>query len=260
MRCAAVARHLTLPVYVGSRSYIGLMSQQGFQAVAWAPHIDYQGVEAGTVKRETEVDWVRRCDDLAAAWVEHRAEVEGAQLVLRVPSDAHQYRDDHHPLATFAKKATIVTNRGGSRNARGATLVPHGYAKEIAGGMVCAAGSSILVTEHPMFPLHGWAMALGAHNLRTMRPTPDVRTHEQRELLAALLGQLYGGWGHVSGKRAAKHYLPLLADAGMSWSTFVGSVLAADPGRCDTDAIAKHAPPRWRDEMATRDRRIHDFH
>ena len=240
--------------------YGAAMREHVFNSAAWAPHLDYAAVETGDAERETEVDWLRRLDDLAVAWVLDRARIDGTHPVLRVPSDAGHYTNDHHPLSAFAKKATIVTNRGHSGVVRGATLVPHGYAKEIAGAMACADGSSILVTEHPMFPLHGWAMALGALNLRTMRKTPDTRTPEQRDLLQSLLSQLYGGWSHVSGKRAASHYLPVLADAGMTWATFVGSVLAANPSHCNTDAIAEHAPPQWREELTVRDRRIQHIH
>ncbi|MCR6030798.1 hypothetical protein GGQ22_05005 [Nocardioides sp. zg-579] len=226
------------------------MSEQEFQAVAWAPHADYAGVDSGEADREAEIDWLRRRDQLAVAWVLHRAKADNTTLVLRVPSHAHHYKEGQGAIAQFARSAQIVTNRGGG--ARGATLVPNGYAKEVAGGMDCADGSSIAVTEHPAFPLKGWAMALGALDLRTKRPTPDERTPQQLEIFQSMVDQLYGGWSHPSGKSAAKYYLPQLADAGMSHAIFSGALLAVAPERCDREMIKKNSPPKWIAELRSR--------
>lgn len=231
------------------------MQEHGFQAAAWAPHADYAGVDDGSVDREAEIDWLRRRDQLTVAWVLHRAQTEDASLVLRVPSHAHQYKEGQGAIAQFARKAHIITNRGGARGARGATLVPNGYAEEIAGGMDCADGSSIAVTEHPAFPLKGWAMALGALDLRTKRPTPDERTPEQLEIFDSIVDQLYGGWSHPSGKSAAKHWLPQLAEAGMTLAIFSGALLAVAPERCDQEMIRRNAPPSWVAEIPARTRR-----
>jgi hypothetical protein len=118
--------------------------------------------------------------------------------------------------------------------------------------MNCADGSGIGVTEHPAFPLKGWAMALGAVDLRTDRPTPDERNAEQLEIFESMVDQLYGGWSHPSGKRAAKSYLPKLADAGMSHAIFLGALLAVAPERCDREAIKKNSPPKWIEELTSR--------
>lgn len=226
------------------------MSEHEFRAVAWAPHVDYAGVDHGEANRETEIDWLRQRDQFAVAWILQRAKLEGTTRVLRVPSHAHHYKQGQGAVAQFARNAQVVTNRGGS--ASGATLVPNGYAKEIAGGMDCADGSSLTVTEHPAFPLKGWAMALGAFDLRLNRPTPDERTAEQLEIFESMVDQLYGGWSHPSGRRAAKYYLPRLADAGMSHAVFSGALLAVAPERCDREAIKKHSPPAWIEELTSR--------
>lgn len=226
------------------------MSEQEFQAVAWTPHADYAGVDSGEADREAEIGWLRRRDQLAVAWVLQRAKADNTTLVLRVPSHAHHYKQGQGAVAQFARGAEVVTNRGGS--GRGATLVPNCYAKEIAGGMDCADGSSIAVTEHPAFPLKGWAMALGALDLRTKRPTPDERTPEQLEIFESMVDQLYGGWSHPSGKSAAKYYLPQLAEAGMSHAIFSGALLAVAPERCDKEMIEKNLPPKWIAELTSR--------
>jgi hypothetical protein len=231
------------------------MSEHEFRAVAWTPHADYAGVDSGAVGRDTEIDWLRRRDQLAVAWVLHRAKTDHTPLVLRVPSHANQYKDGQGAIAAFARSAQIVTNRGGAGGSRGATLVPNGYAKEIAGGMDCADRSSIAVTEHPAFPLKGWAMTLGALDLRSKRPTPDERTPEQLEIFESIVDQLYGGWSHPSGKSAAKYCLPQLADAGMSHAIFSGALLAVAPERCDLEMIKKSSPPAWVSEIAARTRR-----
>jgi hypothetical protein len=102
-----------------------------FTAAAWAPWMDLDILEARDRDAvEGEKDWVRRRDGLATRWVE--ANRGRAGLVLRLPSHARQHREGTGPLAGFAARATIITNRG-SASAHGATLVPEGYAREIAG-------------------------------------------------------------------------------------------------------------------------------
>jgi hypothetical protein len=118
--------------------------------------------------------------------------------------------------------------------------------------MDAADRSCIAVTEHPAFPLIGWAMHLGALDLRTKRPTPDTRTAEQVDMLEGLVESLYNSWWTAPGRQAVKHYLPAVAESGMTWAVLVGSILAADPRHCDTEAIEKFAPQKWRDEMAWR--------
>lgn len=231
------------------------MRKHEFQAVAWAPHADYASVDDGSADRDGEIDWLRRRDQLTVAWVLHRAKIEHTSLVLRVPSHAHQYKDGQGTIAQFAREAHIITNRGGARGARGATLVPNGYAQEIAGGMDCAHGSSVAVTEHPAFPLRGWAMTLGALDLRTKRPTIDERTPEQLELFESMVDRLYGGWSHPSGKSAARYYLPRLAEAGMTHAIFSGALLAVAPERCDRELINKNSPPTWIAEITARTKR-----
>lgn len=232
------------------------MSDQEFRAAAWAPHIDYDALEAGTTDPGSERDWLQRRVDLAAAWARERAAADGVGLVLRVPSHADDFRHPSSRLAGFAGDAAVLTNKGGRSQKPATVLVHEGYAEEIRRGMDDADGSSIVVTEHPAFPLKGWAMTLGALDLRTMRPTPDTRTAEQIALLDDLVGSLYGGWSHPTGKRAGRGYLAALAEAGMTRAVCEGSLLAVAPERCDRKAIDRHAPAAWREETRARSRRI----
>lgn len=150
-------------------------------------------------------------------------------------------------MGAFAKASTIVTNRSRG-SARGVTLVPWGYAREIANGMQCAGGSSLVVTEHPGLLLEGWAMALGAVDLRTGEVTADTRTSEQLDLLDHLVDSLYNGWRGIIGESAARRILPELAESGMTWAVFLGSLLAVAPRRVEDDDMKRFVPQVWRDE------------
>lgn len=231
------------------------MREHKFVATAWAPYADLELLTGDGDVRDAELDWVRRRDALSAAWVLHRAQLDHTSAVLRVHSHAHQYRHDHSSFSGYAAQATIVTNR--SRNeCRGATLAPWCDANTAAGTMQCADGSSVLLHEHPTFPLMGWAMALGAVNLRTLRPTPDTRSDEQREQIEDLIFSTYNGWRAEPGRNAARYALPRLERSGMTWAIFVGSVLAIDPRACDLLEIEKVAPRAWRQEIRDRSDRI----
>ena len=207
------------------------------QAVAWAP-FTYD-----------DLDWVRRRDTIAVAWAMTRARSEGAKTVLRVPTNADHWKREAGALGAFAKASTVVTNRGKSHG-WGVTLVPWGYAREVGDGMACARGSSLVVTEHPALLLEGWAMALGAIDLRTGEVTADTRTDEQRADLDHLVDSLYNGWRGVIGVRAAQRVLPKLAESGMTWAVFVGSILALDPSRVEVKEMKRYAPQVWQDEAA----------
>jgi len=155
------------------------MHQHECTSVAWAPWVDFHALDSGTTSGSDERDWLERRDKLASAWVFARSNADGRGLVLRVPSHADDYRRGR--FSALACRAEVITNRGRHVSGGGATLVPDGYPREIAGCMDCADGTGIVVTEHPAWPLEGWAMALGALNLRTLKATVDRRTDEQRE-------------------------------------------------------------------------------
>ena len=89
-------------------------------------------------------------------------------------------------------------------------------------------------------------------NLRTLKPTPDTRTDDQRRQLAHLLDTVYNGWTREPAKWTAGPAMASLADSGMTWATFVGSVLATHPHSCDIQKMAKVAPEVWRHEIAER--------
>jgi hypothetical protein len=73
----------------------------------------------------------------------------------------------------------------------------------LAAASCVAAGNSIVATEAPSLPLHGWAMAVSAVNLVTNDVTANVRTADQIDLLEHLVDQVYNGWSHKEvGRRA----------------------------------------------------------
>ena len=211
-----------------------------FEAVAWAPYTT------------EDLDWMQRRDGAAVAWVQERCRAEGRPGVLRVASHARDYAQHYNDAAmrAFARASTIVTNRGAATG-HGPTFVPWAYARELAGGMRCASGSSLVATEHPQLPLEGWAMALGAVNLRTGEVTEDTRTPEQQELIEQVVSTAYNGWTSAPGDSAARRVLPELAESGLSWATFFGSVLAIEPHRADPKELMKVSPAAW----VTEDRR-----
>ncbi|KGH46488.1 hypothetical protein IN07_12015 [Modestobacter caceresii] len=117
--------------------------------------------------------------------------------------------------------------------------------------MKTANGFSLAATENPTFPLDGWAMAVGAVDLATNAVTSDERSAEQIEMLERLVQKLYNGWSHKEvGRRASAYYMPRLADAGMTYSVFVGSLIAIAPryldSNSDIDAMEKALPASWK--------------
>ena len=214
--------------------------------------MDFDALDAEASTIDDERDWLDRRDQLAIAWVADRAQADRRTVVLRLASHAHEGK--RSAFRAIAERGEVVTNRGKRSAAGGATLVPHAYPDTLAGAMDCASGTGIVVTEHPAWPVRGWAMALGALNLRTLKPTVDERTDEQRDDLDHLMSMLTNGWRSDVGRRAAQQLMPKLAESGMSWPVFFGSVLAADPYHFDEDAMKKHAPQTWQSDMAA----IHD--
>ncbi|MCZ2850200.1 hypothetical protein [Modestobacter sp. VKM Ac-2978] len=113
-----------------------------------------------------------------------------------------------------------------------------------------------MATETKTLPLHGWAMATGAVDLTTNEVTEDERSTEQIEMLEGLVNQLYNGWSHKQvGRRASAYYMPRLADSGMSYAVFVGSLIALAPRRLDSNSdieeMRKALPPAWASERET---------
>lgn len=55
-------------------------------------------------------------------------------------------------------------------------------------------------------------------------------------MLESFVDQFYNGWAHKQvGRRASAYYLPKLADSGMTYDVFVGSLIALDPGHLDSN-------------------------
>lgn len=216
-----------------------------FLAVAWVPWND------------GNPQWLDQREPLAAQWASQRCSIEQRKGVLRVQAYADDWKAGHGVISGFARKATIVTNRSGS--ASGPTLVPDAREPRlVAGGMQCAIGASLVVVENPYFPLEGWAMQLGAIDLTSGEPSQDTRTTEQVEEIAMMVDQGYNGWRSLPGNRSAEQHMPRLAESGMSWWVFFGSVLAMNPHRADLKELTRRSPARWRTEMREHRERVTD--
>ena len=208
----------------------------------------------------THVGWVPwspnrekpgRVHELAMDWALTRASESRTKPVLRVHSHAHDWTHPSSAYSRFAKAGTVVTDRG--RGAKGTTLVPSAYSmKLVAGGMSNADGHALVVEEHPALPLEAWAAHLGAVNLRTGEVVPDTRSPELVERVSMLASSLYNGWSSLPGSSAAKHRLPELAAAGMTWDEFVGTLLAIAPHHVDEKDMLRWAPPEWKAQKEER--------
>lgn len=192
--------------------------------------------------------WLLHRNTLAAAWLLERAKVEGGNVVVQGASHAHHYREGDGPIARVARLGEVATFR--SPVPAGPTIAPDPNIRLLATAVQTAGGHSVVATESPTFPLLGWAMASGALNLEAGEPTEDTRTAPQIEMVEAFADQLYNGWAHKQvGRRASAYYLPKLAETGMPYDVFVGSLLALDPGHLDSkrdiDEMHKALPPVW---------------
>jgi hypothetical protein len=184
-------------------------------------------------------------------WALEQADAVGAKPVLRVHSHAHDWTHSSSTYARYANVATVVTDRG--RGAKGPTLVPAAHSMNlVAAGMSCADGFALVIEEHPALPLGAWAAELGALDLRTGQPTDDHRIPELVEWVRGLASSLYNGWSSLPGSAAAKHRMPELAAAGMTWSDFVGTLLAMAPHHVEEKGMLKWAPPAWKQEIEAR--------
>jgi hypothetical protein len=213
-------------------------------AAAWVPWTNDQ-------------EWIRRRDEIAVDWLRYRARIERSEPVLQVPSGANRYRTGSGPVAELAGTGRVATYK--SSLGPGPRLVMLAGIRLLATAVDAADGHGVVATEGLIFPLDGWAMATGAINLATMEVTPDERTAEQIKLLEDLHYHLYNGWAHKEvGRQATKRILPQLADSGMTYSVFVGSIIAINPRHLDNNEdikdMHKALPPEWqrqREELTT---------
>ncbi len=198
-------------------------------------------------------DWMLRRESVAAAWLVDAAMSESSELVLQVDAHASSFRSNRGPLGELARRGKVATYK--SSVGPGAMYAHHADIRLLATAMRTADGRSVAAIEVPTLPLSGWAMAVGAVNLRTGEPAVDTRTAEQTEMVAMFVSQLYNGWSHkVVGRRASAYYMPKLAASGMTYPEFVGSILALDPmhldSNSDINAMHKALPPVWEAERA----------
>lgn len=210
------------------------------RATAWVPW-----------RRDRE--WLVRRDGLAGSWLLGKAKVEGSKVVIQGASHAHHYREGDGAIAKLARLGEVATFR--SPAGPGTTFVPSPDIRLLATAVLTARGHSMVATESPTFPLLGWAMATRAVNLETGEAIEDVRTEEQIQMLESFVDQLYNGWAHKQvGRPASAYYLPKLADSGMTYDVFVGSLIALDAAHLDSnrdiDEMHKALPPTWAAQRA----------
>lgn len=208
-------------------------------SVAYAPW--------GSGDREWLVDRQR----IAAEWLTTQARRDGSQIVVQGTAHARDYREDSGPMGVLAREGRVATYK--SPVGPGATYAHHADIKLLAAAMSTAEGHALVVTELPTLPLDGWAQATGATNLASGAATVDSRTAEQIALFNSFVGQLYNGWSHKEvRRRASGHYLPKLVETGMSYTDFVGSLLAVAPAyladRADIAEMTRALPPVWAEQ------------
>lgn len=117
--------------------------------------------------------------------------------------------------------------------------------------MELASGSHLVITEHPAVPLREWAAIVGAQDLVTGEIAPDRRTAEQLAHLEHLIQSGYNGWNAPPGDSSLRYLMPQLAESGMTWPTFLASLLASDRRRrVHPDRLLKVAPAIWRTQAA----------
>jgi hypothetical protein len=206
---------------------------QPFSAAAWAPFVADDAL------------WLHRRDAATVRWLVQHA--SGDRLVLCVPSHARHHLAQRGIRGEFARAASLVTLRSGS--AHGATFAADVDAQLLACAMHAAVGHPIAVTE-TILPLGGWAMEVHALDLRTGEVTEDTRTWDQRATLARMVDVLYQGWSGELAKQMIPGYLKELADSGMTWSVWAGSMVAMCPKHADLEEAGPYLPAAWRSEIA----------
>ena len=204
-----------------------------FRAVAWAPYV-------------ASPENLRRTDR-AVAWTERQCRETGLPGYLRVPSHASSYTHGENLLAAFARAHLVVTNRG-RQGGNGVYLVPMAYPRELASAMHRADGYSLCATEHPAYPLLGWAMVLGAVDVTTGVRTPSTISAKQMDTLRHLAASGYNSYASPPGNRAAPSSMARLAESGLSYAIFIGALMALAPDHADPKMLIRHLPPRWREE------------
>ncbi len=209
------------------------MPQPQFSAAAWAPFAADDAL------------WLHRREAAAMRWLVQHA--SGDRLVLCVPSHPRHYLAQRGIRGHFARAASIITL--GSGSAHGATFAADATAQLLASAMHAAEEHPIAVTETD-FPLGGWAMEVHALDLRTDEVTKDTRTWEQRATLSRLVDVLYKGWSGELAQQMVPGYLEELADSGMTWSVWAGSMVALSPEHADLQEAERYLPDAWRTEMS----------
>jgi hypothetical protein len=228
----------TLWVSIEERAWM-MLTVELPRAAAWAPWDDGNR------------DWLMSRDKIAVDWLAKRATTDCSPIVVQVPSHADEYCRDDGPRGQLARAGSIATYK--SPVEHGATFVDKPDIRLMATAMSTAAGHALAATEQPTCPLAGWAMAVGALNLATGDVTPDTRTADQKKILDHFISQLYNGWSHKQvGRPASAHWLPKLAASGMTYVTFLGSLLADAPryldSRDDITEMKRALPRSWQDE------------
>lgn len=164
---------------------------------------------------------------IAADWISQECTDQHATGILVM--NALGAEESNPALRQFAAKHTRTTPRvRGSFHGVGPTLayVPSAPTLHYAAGL--ARGSSIAVVEgRNLFPLQGWARALGAVDLTRPDELPAPIEPELAEPIDRLLVCSNNGFGDNYGKQQARRILEELRDEGLLHRDFtLGALLA----------------------------------
>lgn len=185
----------------------------GQYAAAWVPDDDPQR------------DW-EDAASLAVDWIISEGRKQRATPLLVTPTQS-QWNAGVESITRFARRYPATTPRSRRVAKSGGPVlayVPDYESLYLAS--TYARGSSLAVVETIQFPLIGWAMELGALNLLTGEPTPDVRSDHQRAELERV--NFYGnnGWTRGFGASQASRVLSdVLRQDHLSADVIVGTML-----------------------------------
>jgi hypothetical protein len=176
---------------------------------------------------------------LAIRWINQQARLLGARALIVAPHRSLLTGDS--AIGRIAKAVESVTPRSHSGVYGPRSVLVHSPgAKEMHLAMTYAEGGAIAALEWPSDKLIGWAIEVGALNLRTGAVTEDTRTDEQREWLEHLLFVGNNGWGDTYGKRDARSILGSMKQAGcLDRDLILGHMMAHRQGEGSIKTLAE---------------------
>ena len=184
------------------------------RAVAWIPDHD------GNLPKWDEME------SLAVAWIERRAEEEDvAPLVF---FNAQKAAGGPGPVQQLATRHGISYPLDRSRLEFGPVLAYHPDARSLCRAASLARGSSLMVIESAMTPLHGWAAGVQAEDLSGIYdPAPLLDPDAKKALDSAIFFTGNNNWTGSHERDHAKRVLRDVARSGrLSVDDAVGYALA----------------------------------